>query len=81
MFLQRKPYEVHTLNEDIFLLYFSVSEALKRCTSGSEFNVTLSMPVNFVIQLPSFNFNKTFFALISLCKKFLRCIYFTPVAK
>ena len=36
----------------IFLSYFSVCEALKRYTSGSNFNVTLPMPVNFNL-LPS----------------------------
>ena len=82
MFLHQNRYEVHTQNVDIFYYFFSVCEVLKRYTSGSDFNITLPLSVNFGIQLPSFNFNKTLslFASISLCKKFLRCMHFTAVA-
>ena len=78
MFLHQKRYKAHTLNEDIF--YFSVCEALKGWNSGSDFDVTLPMPLNFGFQLPSFNFNKMLLTLMSLCKKFLRYMYFTAVA-
>ena len=63
-----------------FLLYFSVYEALKQHTSGSDFNVTLSKSVNFGSLLPSYNFNEAFFGLIPLSKKFLRLQVFTAVA-
>ena len=79
MFLHQKTYEVHTLN-DVIILCFSVCEALKRYSYRSELNVTLPMSINFGIQLPSFNFNKTLSAVISLCKMFLRYICFTAVA-